>query len=168
MSVSWAFASQTVSRTRSGEVTPRREESRDSSSRACRGRRASGSARKRAATAARSGSVVRLSGSTKTSGAVCTQDAVSEWPAAGRRRVPWRLSRSVIDSVGPPPAGFAPAEYAPAAAAYLRCWQGAEMPGSGTVCCAWPAGLARGEARVVAVVTVSGPGSGCLFRRDDQ
>ena len=36
---------------------------------------------------------------TKTSETVCMQDAVSEWPTAARCRVPWRLSRSVIDSV---------------------------------------------------------------------
>jgi hypothetical protein len=27
------------------------------------------------------------------------QDAVSEWPRTGQTSVPWRLSRSVIDSV---------------------------------------------------------------------
>ena len=35
------------------------------------------------------------------------QDAVSEWPTAARCRVPWRLSRSVIDSVGLVGAEFA-------------------------------------------------------------
>ena len=42
-----------------------------------------------------------------TSEAVCMRDAVTEWPTAARRRVPWRLSRSVIDSVGPAVAEFA-------------------------------------------------------------
>jgi len=41
------------------------------------------------------------------------QDAVSEWPTGGQTSVPWRLSRSLIDSVGPVGAEFARnAEYA--------------------------------------------------------
>jgi hypothetical protein len=44
---------------------------------------------------------------TKTSEAVCMQAAVSELDDGGQTPVPWRLSRSVIDSVGLAGAEFA-------------------------------------------------------------
>jgi hypothetical protein len=58
------------------------------------------------------------------------QDGVSEWPSLARHRVPWRLSRSVIYSVGPAGAQFARiAEYALAPRWWTCCGlSGTERP----------------------------------------